>query len=268
MPRAPTAALLVTASCLISACAGAPTRSGFLTSYEDMKPVEDAVRAKVNTRRTPEALNAVTRVTIAPTQILPTAHSGWMNDAERAALLREMDAQLCFELSERYEVVSPEDLEAARVRAAITQVHPTGRFGSAAAAAAGFFIPGPIGLRAPGSTGSLAAEAEMLAPKTGRQIAAVSWNRAATAIGTDNPSLSRIGDALQFAEPFADKVGEVMGPDDAKKREFSSEDDPCKAYGARFRPEGWAARFATGLYVPELSGANREKSPEEPADKK
>lgn len=267
MPRAPTAVLLVTASCLLSACAGAPTRSGFLTSYEAMKPVEDAVRAKVNTHRTPEALKAVTRVTIAPTQILPTAHGGWMNEAERQALLREIDAQLCFELSERYEIVSAEDLEAARVRAAITNVTPTGRVGSAAAAAASFFIPGPIGVRAPGTTGSLAAEAEMLAPRTGKQIAAVSWNRAATPIGTDDPSLSRIGDALQFAEPFADTVGEVMEPDDAKKREFSSDEDPCKAYGARFRPEGWAAKFATGLYVPQLSGASREKAEEEPASK-
>ena len=43
----------------------------------------------------------------------------------------------------------------------------------------------------------------MLSPD-GRQLAAMTWTRNATPIGTDNPSLSRVGDALQFVEPFAD----------------------------------------------------------------
>ena len=37
--------------------------------------------------------------------------------------------------------------------------------------------------------------------------------------------------------------------------------DPCARFGPRFRPEGVAARFITGLYTPELSGAHAEESP-------
>ena len=34
------------------------------------------------------------------------------------------------------------------------------------------------------------------------QVAALAWARNANVVGTDSPSLSRVGDALQMAEPF------------------------------------------------------------------
>ena len=34
--------------------------------------------------------------------------------------------------------------------------------------------------------------------------------------------------------------------------------DPCAEYGPRLRPEGWITKFATGLYVPRMSGAAPE----------
>jgi len=92
----------------------------------------------------------------------------------------------------------------------------------------------------------------------GRQAAALVWNRNATPIGTDDPSLSRIGDALQFAEPFGDTVGAVMTPPDRKRRKIG-DPDPCAEYGPRFRPGGWLASFATGLYIPAASGAKAAK---------
>lgn len=245
---------------LLAACASAPTQSGFLSGYDGMADREGTVRAAINERRDAEKLADVRRVFIAPTRI--DAEAPWLNDVERTVLLRELDAQLCFELSERYEIAPEDDDKAARVRAAVTGVEPTGRAASAASAAASFFIPGPLGLRAPGTLGALSAEAEMLAPLTGEQIAAISWTRTATAVGTDNPSLSRIGDALQFAEPFADAAAEVMTADAPTKQKIDAKTDPCLRYGARFRPEGWAAKFATGLYVPQMSGAKAEAEEE------
>jgi len=73
-------------------------------------------------------------------------------------------------------------------------------------------------------------------------------------IGADDPSLSRLGDALQFAEPFADAAGKTMTAPTAKPRPIPKP-DPCARFGPRFRPEGFLAKFATGLYVPQMSGA-------------
>lgn len=251
----PLLALALAPLLLLSACASAPTRSGFLSSYDGLAPRTDTVRAKVEQRRDGAGLASVRKVTLEPTVM--QAQAPWMSQFERQLLLRELDAQLCFELSERYEIAADAPH---RVRAAVTAVEPTGRVASAASAAASFFIPGPLGLRAPGALGALSAEAEMLEGE--RQLAAIAWSRAATPVGTDDPSLSRVGDALQFAEPFADAAAAAMTPEGAKSRQIEKP-DPCSRYGRRFRPEGLAAKFATGLYVPEMSAA--EAAEEDPA---
>lgn len=250
--------LAATLGSTVAACASTTTQSGFLTSYDGLATREDTVRAAVAEKADPTALQLIRRIGIEPTVFAPGADVAWMNEAERDLLLREVDAQLCFELSERYELAtgSAEGTDA-RVRTAVTAVRPTGRIGSVASAAADFFIPGPIGLRVPGTVGALAGESEMLDP-TGKQIAAVSWNRVATPVGTDGPSLSRIGDALQFAEPFADTAAAVMTAPLAKPRQIGNP-DPCNAYGPRFRPEGFLTKLVTGLYVPQASGARAPK---------
>lgn len=242
----------------LGACATRPAPdAGFLSSYQGLEARGDTLRAAIRQTADPEGLSAVRAVAIAPTELAAGDAAAWMTEAERVQLLREVDAQLCFELSERYEIAAPGGVADARVRAAVTGVQPTGRVASAASAAAGFFIPGPIGVRAPGTLGSLAAEAEMLDGKD-RQIAAIAWARTANAVGTDNPSLSRLGDALQFAEPFADAAAAAMSPEDYKARKIAREADPCAQYGPRFRPEGFVAKMGSGLYVPQLSGAQGE----------
>lgn len=243
---------------LLAACASPAKQTGFLSSYENLAQRQGAVRADVAERKDADALAAVRRIRLEPTQMPGNAEAAWLSDDERLALLRETDAQLCFELSKRYDLV--QEGHEAQVRAAITSVRPTGRIGSAASAAAAFFIPGPIGLRVPGTLGGLGAEAEMLAAD-GRQLAAITWNRSAMPVGTDSPSLSRVGDALQLAEPFADATAQALTAPGAKTRRVG-DPDPCGQFGPRFRPEGWAAKFATKLYVPQMSGARA--APDEP----
>ncbi|MFT4933514.1 DUF3313 domain-containing protein [Phenylobacterium sp.] len=260
LPRLAAPALLLA----LAACAGAPQQGEFLSSYEGLAPRTDMVRAGALDRTDANALAGVTAVRIEPTVFAPRAEAkAWMTPAEQTALLREVDAQLCFELSERFEIAATAAPQVPRVRAAVTEVVPTGRAGSAASAAAGFFIPGPIGVRVPGALGGLGAEAEMLDPQ-GQQVAAIVWRRTATAIGTDNPSLSRIGDALQFVEPFADAAAAAMTPEDHTARSITAETDPCREFGARFRVEGLGARFITGLYVPEASAARPAQAQPEP----
>ena len=239
----------------LTACATRTAQPGMLSSYAGLAPRGGPVRTWITERRDTQSLAAIKAVAIAPVQFIPGEGAAWLAEAERVLLLRELDAQLCFELSKRYEIALSPEVADARVRAIVTKVEPTGRFGSAVSAASSFFIPGPIGLRAPGGLGGLAAEAEML-DWSDRQLAALTWSRGATVVGTDDPSLSRIGDALQFAEPFADAAAAVMTPKGMKTR--TPKPDPCAAYGPRLRVEGFLARFATGLYVPQMSTARQQ----------
>ncbi|MFZ5721953.1 MAG: DUF3313 domain-containing protein [Pseudomonadota bacterium] len=241
---------------LLAACATPGRPSGALSSYDGLEPKDGAVRTSIAERSDDAALAKVKRVFLEPARLAEGEATEWLDDGERTLLLREIDAQVCFELTERYALAGSADAADARVRTIVTRVEPTGRVGSTLSAAAGFFIPGPIGLRVPGETGGLGAEAEMLR-RDGRQLAAVVWNRNATPVGTDDPSLSRLGDALQFAEPFADAVGAAMTAEGAEGREIE-DPDPCALYGPRFRPEGWLAKFVTGFYVPAMSGAKPE----------
>lgn len=246
----------------LTACAGGPgdVRSGFLTSYEGLVEREDTVRASVLERRDEALAAAIDRLWIAPAEVFGVADPV-VSDADRRAVLAEVDRQICYELSERFDVVEAPDPAVASVRVGVTRIHPTHQAGSAAAAVANFFIPGPINVRAPGGTGGLGAEVELLTAD-GRQAAAIVWRRDAMVVGTDKPSLSRIGDAHQPAEPLGDMVGDAFAPADRKVRPIPSP-DPCQRFGPRNRPEGFVAGLATGLYVPELSGA---RSREQPAD--
>lgn len=241
---------------LLGACASTAPQSGFLSSYDGVTPREGGVRTAAADRRDEAALATVRTVRIEPTRFAPTARVEWMSEGERTLLLREVDAQLCFELTERFALAADGAPADASVRTGVVAVTPTGRAASALSAAAGFMIPGPLGLRVPGTVGALAAETEMLDP-AGRQIAALSWNRAAQPVGTDSPSLSRVGDALQFVEPFADDAGRVMTPPGVRARTPPAP-DPCAEYGPRMRPEGFLTRVVTGLYAPETAAARPE----------
>lgn len=246
---------------LAVACATSPQPdSGFLTSYAGLQADEDSVRASARVSSDAAGLAGIERVVIEPAVFHPDAATatGDLSEADRALVLGEVERQLCYELSERYIVVSQaEGAGAARVRTAVTAVWPTGQVGSVASAAANFFIPGPIGLRPPVGLGGLAAEAEMLTLADGRQVGAIVWARRANAVGTDTPSLSRVGDALQFAEPFGDVAAAAFTAEGREARGVD-DPDPCAAYGDRTQPAGFIGRVVTGLYSPTLSGAGGE----------
>lgn len=258
-----TAAVLIGLGLSAAACATAPApNSGYLSSYEGLQTRSDTLRASVRQRRDEDRARALEQVHIERAELTPDAAPA-LSAEDWALVLGEMDRQVCYELSERFTVLDAPTPGAARVRLAATRISPTGQAGSAASAVASYFIPGPIGLRAPGTTGGLAAEAELLDPE-GRQVAAIVWARNATVIGTDDPSLSRVGDAHQLAEVFGDMVGDAFAPADRKPRPIATP-DPCARFGPRNRPEGFVVRAVTGLYQPELSGGRRpiETSPAE-----
>lgn len=242
------ALLLATGACASGAI---PSGSGFLSTYEGLTPRDDVVRASVSQRRDETLAASVTRLWVAPAEIIGSTDPGLSVD-DRQAVLSEVDRQICYELSERFEIAEHPADRAGTVRVGVTYIRPTHQAGSAAAAVANFFIPGPIKVRAPGGTGGLGAEVELLTPE-GLQAAAIIWRRDAMVVGTDKPSLSRIGDAHQLAEPLGDMVGDALAPLGREVRPIP-DPDPCRRFGPRVRVEGILAGFATGLYEPTLSG--------------
>lgn len=247
------------AVCGLAACQTAPTAdSGFLAAYDRLETVDGTIRASIRQYRDEAGAAAIDRVWLEPAVLIGQA-GATLTDQERAMVLREVDRQVCYEISERFALAAAPD-GVPRVRTAVVRIDGTAAAGSAVAAVANAFIPGPGTVRVPGTTGGLAAEAELLDAR-GSQTAALAWARNANVVGTDTPSLSRVGDALQLAEPFGDAVGDAFAPADRPVRAIP-DPDPCGRYGPRTQPAGFLTRLVTGLYVPEVNTGTREDAPE------
>lgn len=257
-------AMILSAGLGLGACATAPTtQSGFLSDYSRLEPRTDLLRARVSQYRDDALISTIERVRVEPFQLGEGVAERFSED-DRRLLLYELDRQVCYEVTRRFDLAAAADASTPRLRLAATRVAGTNQAGSVASAVADRFIPGPIGLRVPGSTGGLAAEMELLMPD-GRQAAALVWARNAQVVGTDNPSLSPIGDAHQLAEPLGDIIGAAIAPADMKPRPVP-DPDPCAHFGPRIRPEGFVTRFVTGLYAPSISGGTPETKDIPPED--
>lgn len=248
--------LLIAGAAVLGACQTAPAaNAGFLSTYDGLETKEGTLRVSVRDRRDEEMTAAIERLFIEPAQLAEGAAEG-VAPGDVAVVLGEVDRQVCYELSRRFTVLHERATDAATARIAVTRIEPTGAVGSGLSAVASAFIPGPIGIRPPGTTGMLAAEAELVTVE-GTQAAALAWARSANVVGMDSPSLSRVGDALQFAEVFGDQVGESFAPEGREVRPVS-EPDPCAHFGPREQPGGFITRFVTGLYVPETQGVRAQ----------
>lgn len=257
----------ILATSALSACQTTPAaNSGYLTSYDGMAPPDRSLRASVHQRRDDVSSDAVQSVFLEPAIFSPGVGER-LSDAERTMVLREIDRQTCFEVSERFNISAEPADDAATIRTAVVRLHTTGRIGSAASAAVGFFVP-VIDIRAPMTTGGLAVETELLEAGSRRQIAALSWARNAQYVGRDSPSLSRVGDALQMTEPMGDAIGDAFS---TKTRPVNDipQPDPCARFGPRRNIGRSVASFtvnqATGLYSPEVAGVGVRASDEAPA---
>lgn len=250
--------MLLLAGCGLAACQTAPTAdSGFLNTYDGLTTRTDTLRASIREKRDDAAVTAIDQVFLEPA-VMVAGGDAALSAEERVQVLREVDRQVCYEVSERFSLArTPRG--AARLRVGVTGVRPTGQAASGVAAVANAFVPGPGTFRVPGTTGGLAAEAELLAPD-GRQVAALAWARNANVVGTDTPSLSRVGDALQMAEPFGDAVGDAISQPKRPVRPVA-EPDPCAAFGPRTQPAGFLTRMVTGLYVPEVNTGSKPAEP-------
>ncbi len=244
----------------LAACQSMPTeRSGYLSSYSGL------AEAKPGKRRDEAASEAIRRVYIEPTVLRLNARTP-IKPSDQAMVRQEIDRQLCYKLSRRFEIAPQPEEGAARVRAAVAHIAPTNPGGSAATAAASFFIPVPIlKVRPPGISGGLVAEAELVAPD-GRQAAVITWAKSTEGISNMDPSLSPVGDALQLSEKFADAAGKAFAAK-ASKKHAVPKPDPCARFGPRIGARavgGMIMGFGTGLYTPSVTGAGRPPEDETP----
>lgn len=250
MHRTALSAFLCLAGLTAAGCQTAPVAdAGFLSRYDGLTTREDTIRASIRERRDDVAAARIDTVHLEPAVFVGPAGSA-LSDVERAQVLREVDRQVCYEVSERFMLAAAE-AGVARLRTGVVGVRPTGAAGSGVAAVANILIPGPGTLRVPGTTGGLAVEVELVGAD-GQEVAALAWARNANTLGMDAPSLSRVGDALQMAEPMGDAVGDAISPSDRAVRDIPSP-DPCAIFGPRTQAVGWATRMVTGLYVPEVN---------------
>lgn len=251
-----------------SACQSSPAaQSGFLSSYAGL-PAAEAKRNASAHHRDDAASDAVQMVFIQPAVIAPDIETE-LSAEEKAMVLREVDRQICFEVSERFLIAAEPAPGAGTIRTAIVRLQSNSRVGSVAAAAVDFVNPVPlVNFRVPSSTGGLAVESELLAPD-GRQVAAVLWTKNAGIIGRTKPSLSRAGDALQLAEPLGDRVADAFASEDRPKLKIA-DPDPCARFGSRRNITRGVANGVvggvTGLYMPQVAGTS--VSQDEPDDEK
>ena len=154
--RVPTVAALGAVLAALGACATPPA-------------ADPATLASIRQNRDEATLANVERLALEPAVFVGGAEAG-LSAEEAGWVLAEVDRQVCYELSERFTVLEPGQPGAqAEVRAAVTGLSLTNPAGSGLSAVANWFIPGPIGVRAPGSTGGLAAEAELVLVPDGRR---------------------------------------------------------------------------------------------------
>lgn len=247
---------LIAALAATSACQSSPSvRSGFLSTYSSL-PAGELDRKTSAYHRDNAASDTIKTVFIEPAIIASNLETE-LSAEEKAMVLREVDRQICFEVSERFLIAPEPNPSVGTVRTAIVRLQSNSRVGSIAAAAVDFVNPIPIvNFRVPASTGGLAVESELLAPD-GRQVAAMLWTKNAGIVGRVKPSLSRAGDALQLAEPLGDRVGKSFASK-SRPRIKLGKIDPCARFGSRKnvtrRLASGVVGGVTGLYMPQVAG--------------
>lgn len=198
---------------VLSGCSSAPLVQGVgLSSYDAMTPSEDMLtKSRINVKKQ-EVLAAKT-VRIVPTTFAPSV-SPKLTDQQRALVANAVDRGLCVSLSDRLQVVPPDEPADLTVRASVTQATETNEVAAGISAAASIGmnfvdlavpIPTP---RLPIGLGNLSMEAEAV-DAAGRQQASMLWAKGANALFS-SPRVSAASDAYDLAEEFGGDFGHLL----------------------------------------------------------
>lgn len=209
-------------------------------------------------RRHDAAITAPTRVYLEPS-VLKLDAKTTVSPSDQAMVRWEIDRQLCFKMSRRFDIALTPEPGAGRLRTMILGIEPASPAGSAATAAASVFIPLPVRYRGGKISGGLTVDSELLAAD-GQTVAAMAWTRSVKGFSLLEPSLSPVGDALQLAGRFAKAADKSLSLQPGPKRPLGKL-DPCAGFGPRQttgRAVGGALlSLGAGLYAPSVSGAGK-----------
>ncbi|MBP2434880.1 DUF3313 domain-containing protein [Bradyrhizobium elkanii] len=201
------------AMALLSGCASAPmTRGGSLASYDNLTP-SDGVLAKSLVRVNKDEVLAAKTVRIVPTTFSQAA-SPTLSQEQRHLVANAIDRSLCVGLSERLQVVGPDQPADLSVHALVTQAAPTDEVAAGTSKVVSFLpsalgagVPVPVP-RLPVGLGSLTVEAEVR-DQASRQQAAMIWARGANSF-TNSPMVSSAGDVYDLAPSFSDDFSKLV----------------------------------------------------------
>jgi hypothetical protein len=206
-------AVRIIAILALPGCASAPmTRTGSLTSYDDMAPSNGAL-TKSLIRVNHDDVLAAKSVRIVPTAF-SEASSSAIPAKQRILVANAVDRSLCVGLSDRFEVVGIGEAADLTVRVVITDAAATDEVAAGASKVVSIVpmvltlgAPVPVP-RIPIGLGSLSLEAEAL-DRTGRQQAAIIWARGANSF-TSSPRVSASGDAYELATSFGEDFSRLL----------------------------------------------------------
>lgn len=192
---------------VLPACAPASLVQGVgLSNYDALTPSDGLVTKSRLTVNKADVLAAKT-VRIVPTTF-PADVAPKLTPQQRDLVANSVNRALCVGLSDRFEMVAPDQPADLTVRASVTQVTETDELMAGLSTVAsigtsfvdvGVPIPTP---RIPIGMGSLSMEAEAVDP-AGRPQASMLWARGAGALFS-TPRMSKVGDAYELADSFGE----------------------------------------------------------------
>jgi hypothetical protein len=195
----------------LSGCASAPlTKGGSLSSYDGMVS-SDGMLAKSLVRVSKDDVLAARTVRIEPT-VFARAASPTLSQEQRMLVTNAVDRALCVGLSERFQMVGPNQPADLTTRVLVTQAAPTNEVAAGTSKAVSI-VPAALGVpapmpRLPIGLGSLSLEAEAQ-DRAGRQQAAMIWARGANSF-TNSPMVSTAGDAYDLAGSFSSDFSQLL----------------------------------------------------------
>ncbi len=206
----PQATLRVVLVSSLSACASVALDEGTsLGSYAGMT-ASGGTLTKAKLRVEPAPVLAARTVRIVPTSVQLRGASKF-DSKDLALVSNTIDRALCTGLSDRFEIVGPNQPADLVVRATVTNIVATNQTAAAgstvASLGASVALPVPIP-RLPIGLGGLAVEAEATGPD-GSQKAAILWSRGANMI-TTRARVSQVGDAYSLSSAFASDFSRML----------------------------------------------------------
>lgn len=190
---------------LLAACASAPKapREGFST-LRPLDTLRDEPHARISRFLDSEAVQAAQSVS--PPRFVVAEDAAGEGISERQAVLVANRAarDLCTGLAPYFRITeSAPDLELALY---VTAIEPTSPGAAGVSELIGVFVPGPF--RLPAGLGGFAADG--VARRGGEDLLVLRWAEGANPV-TEGARVSRIGDAYQLADDFAEALHDPQG---------------------------------------------------------